>query len=108
YAIDADLINNRALGGKGLPGKGIINGKTTTLKATTGLPYDPAKARDLLNQVKADRNWDGSTTAICAETPASNKEACITVAALLNAVGFRVSLSTVPTGVLIQQVIVQK
>ena len=25
YAIDADLINNRALGGKGLPGKGIIN-----------------------------------------------------------------------------------
>jgi peptide/nickel transport system substrate-binding protein len=108
YALDADLINNRALGGKGLPGKGIINAKTTTLSATNGLPYDPNRARELLNQVKTERNWDGSTTAICAETPASNKEACITVAALLNNVGFRVNLSTVPTGVLIQQVIVQK
>jgi peptide/nickel transport system substrate-binding protein len=108
YAIDPELINQRSFGGKGNPGKGIVNAKSPVLKATTGLPYDPARARDLLNQVKADRNWDGTVAAICAEAPAPNKEACITVQALLNNVGFRVQLSTVPQTALLQQVIVQK
>lgn len=109
YSIDANVINQRALGGKGLPGKGIVNEKTRLLKPTQGLPYDPAKAKQLLDAYKAETGWDGTLQGICGATPATNKEACITVAALMNNVGFKVNMNAeLAVGALITQVAAEK
>ena len=98
YAIDADLINQRAWGGKGWVGKGIVNAASKSLKPTKGLPYDPNKAKKLLADYKAETGWDGSIKLIASAAPASQKEAALTVAALLTAVGFKVNADVERTG----------
>ena len=90
YAIDPDVINDRAWGGEGWPGKGLINEASAQLPPTEGLPYDPERARELLDEYKAETGWDGTIGAIAASTPPSNREAGIVVAAQLEAVGFKV------------------
>jgi len=92
-AIDPEIINQRAWGGEGWPGKGLANEVSTELSPTEGVAYDPDGARALLDEYKAETGWDGSIDAIAAGTPASNREAAITVAAMLDAVGFSVNQS---------------
>lgn len=93
YAIDPEVVNARAWGGEGLAGKGLVNNASNLLNGTEGIPYDPAKATELLDEYKAETGWDGTIDAIAAGTPASNKEAAIAVAAMLDAVGFKTNLS---------------
>ena len=109
YAIDPEVINQRAWGGQGWPDKGLANAVSNELTPTDGIPYDPDRARELLDEYKAETGWDGTVNAVAAGTPASNREAAITVAAMLDAVGFNVQqdfdLSLVP---FITQVITDK
>jgi peptide/nickel transport system substrate-binding protein len=108
YAIDADVVNQRAFQGKGQPGKGVVAPGSKLLKATQGIPYDPAKAKALLEEVKKEKSWDGSVDSKCANQPAANLEACITVEAMLSAVGFKVTANPLPIGPMVASVIVDK
>ena len=109
YAIDAEVINQRAWGGEGWSGKGVVLEDSITLDATDGLPYDPERARQLLDEYKAETGWDGSIRGIAANTPASNQEAALAIAAMLNAVGFNVDANVdLPINDLITQVAIDK
>jgi peptide/nickel transport system substrate-binding protein len=99
-AIDPNVINQRAFGGKGLPTSGLINGASKTVKATQGPKYDPVDAKKLVDQVKAEGKWDGSIRLLAVSAPPSNLESAITIQALLQAVDFKVTLNS---GVSIQQ-----
>ncbi|HWL44782.1 MAG TPA: ABC transporter substrate-binding protein [Ilumatobacter sp.] len=90
YAIDPEVINQRAWGGDGWAGSGLIHEDSVSLEPTTGLSYDPERARELLDEYKAETGWDGSIEGLAAAQPASNVEAALAVAAMLNAVGFNV------------------
>ena len=108
-AVDSKVIGERAFAGEGSVGKGLIQAETSALKITEGQPYNPTEAKRLLDQVKAEKGWDGSIRLIVAGNPKANAEAAITIAAMMDAVGFKtdlnVSLSIAQLG---QQYSVQK
>jgi peptide/nickel transport system substrate-binding protein len=99
-AIDPNVINQRAFGGKGLATSGIIHAASKTLKATDGPKYNPVDAKKLVDQVKAEDKWDGSIRLLAVSQPPSNLESAIAIQSLLEAVGFKVALTS---GVSIQQ-----
>lgn len=92
HAIDPDVINERAWGGAGWASKGLVHPDSVSIEPTEGLPFDPDRARELLDEVKAETGWDGSLTGIASATPPSNREAALTVASMLEAVGFDIQL----------------
>ena len=108
YAIDPEVINARAWGGEGWGGKGIINSGTRSLEPTEGLPYDPDMATQLLDEYKAETGWDGTITGVFADSPASNQEAALAAAAMLDAVGFNVQTTVLPINDLITQVAIER
>ena len=108
YAIDPEIVNARAWGGMGWGGKGLINPDTSTLVPTEGLPYDPDKAMELLEEYKAETGWDGTIAGVAADSPGSNQEAALAVASMLDAVGFQVETTLLPINELISQVIIDK
>lgn len=91
-ALDPDVINQRAFGGVGVASSGIVNSPTSGLQPTEGPKYDPELAKQLIDEVKAEKGWDGSIRLIAAANPQANAEAAITIKALLEAVGLKVDL----------------
>jgi peptide/nickel transport system substrate-binding protein len=91
YAIDADAINNRVYEGKGIPSKDLF--PSGTLHGDVkGLPYDPAKARTLVDAARRD-GWNGKIAIWC-KPEAVAQDLCITVQSLLNAVGLDSTIDT--------------
>jgi peptide/nickel transport system substrate-binding protein len=93
-ALNVDTMNDRRNQGEGLAGtafflEGPLAGDETA-------EYDAAEAKKLLDEYKAEKGWDGSITVTCLDSgsgPAFNQ----TMEALLNAVGFKVTSSLVPS-----------
>ncbi|WP_092802748.1 ABC transporter substrate-binding protein [Rhodococcus globerulus] len=92
-AIDPETLNTRVNNGKGLPGQEIFQDTSRWHNdvATTGI--DPAKAKELLDQAKAD-GFDGKVTYVAIQEPSAQATA-LGVQAMLNAVGFDVQIDYV-------------
>ena len=90
YALDPELIDQRAENGEGLPGSELF-GKTSQWHVDTpGIAYDPAKAKELLTQAKAD-GYNGKLNYIVLSEPKDHAIG-LAVQSLLQAVGFEVNL----------------
>ena len=69
-------------------------------------PYDPEKAKALVDEVKAEGNWDGTIKFVCSSNPAQVNMP-VAVKAMLEPVGFKVEVdNSLDQGALINAVIV--
>ena len=93
YALDLDSVNQRVNDGEGIMGNFLYAPGTPLYVDTPFGSYDADKATQLLDEVKAETGWDGSFELL---TPAPNDYA-LAYQALLNAVGFDVTIDQVPT-----------
>jgi peptide/nickel transport system substrate-binding protein len=91
YAIDVNVINDRANEGASFPGTDIFQ-KTSKWASGPTTVYDLAKAKALVEQVKAEGKWDGTIRFECHNAPARVTFAQ-TVSTLLTAAGFKVQLN---------------
>lgn len=93
YAVNPEVLYQRAFGGAGLPGKELFpkpsrwhnEGKTT--------PYNPEKARKLLAQAKQD-GYDGKIEVMYTQ---QDEDQALTIKAMLESVGFTVTFKPVRT-----------
>lgn len=89
-ALDADLIDQRGENGVGLPTKAMFDERSHWATDVEPLAYDPAAARALLDQAKAD-GYDGAINYVALEEPRS-KAIGLAVQSLLQSVGFTVTI----------------
>lgn len=94
-AIDPALIDKRINGGTGDPGSSLLSDRSTLFDGTAGPAYDPEQAEKLVAEVKAETGWDGGLEMLMASTPEGTEQG-IVLKALLDAVGFDVTISNVP------------
>ena len=92
YAIDPEILNVRVNDGKGLPGQVIFQDTSRWHNDVAPIGVDPAKAKELLDQAKAD-GYDGKITYLAYQEPTSQATA-LAVQAMLNAVGFDARIET--------------
>src|SRR5690606_28430055 len=71
YAIDVDALDERVNDGEGLPTSAVIVDASRHYQGLDGPPYDPAQARQLLDEVKRETGWDGHLGMVCGNTPSS-------------------------------------
>ena len=90
YALDTTLIDQRVENGEGLPGSELFGPTSQWHVDTPGIAYDPEKAKELLNQAKAD-GYDGSLDYVVLSEPKDHAIG-LAVQSLLQAVGFEVNL----------------
>lgn len=86
HAVDPTVINDRAYEGHAIPSKSFIPEGAALHGASTELQYDPEEARRLVEEVKADGNWDGSIDLMCDQTP-QERDVCQALQAMFEAVG---------------------
>ncbi|WP_137726303.1 ABC transporter substrate-binding protein [Prescottella subtropica] len=93
YGVDPEAINNRANDGLGIADSALIPETSPWYTGAEGVPYDAEKAKQLLNEAKAD-GYDGKLTYL---TPSekSAEAAALTTQASLNAIGFDVQIQYV-------------
>lgn len=103
-AIDDEVINERAYQGALMGGKSLIQeGSRFHSDAIETVPTDPDRARQLLDEAKAE-GYDGTLTVLCASDTAAG-EVALAAEGLLTAVGFDVNVETIPTSEQIGQVV---
>lgn len=90
YAIDTDIVNERARGGQEIMGTDLFQPWSQWHGDTAGITPDPAKAKQLLDQAMAD-GFDGKVTYVGINDPDAQQVA-LAVQAQLNAVGFDASI----------------
>jgi peptide/nickel transport system substrate-binding protein len=95
-AVDPEVINDRVYDGTGLATNAIVSDESRYEPGVDGPEIDPELAADLVDEVKADTDWDGSVRLLCRADPDS-QETCITVKGMMDAVGFDVTLETAAT-----------
>ena len=95
-AIDVDTINQRAEDGDGNPTTLAIAPGSLLYQDLPGPTYDPDLAKSLVQEVIAEGNWDGSIRFQCSPDPLQSEQAQA-AAAMLEAVGFKVDLTTTAT-----------
>jgi peptide/nickel transport system substrate-binding protein len=71
YATDYRLLNQRLFGGKSEVSSALAPKSSPIYPGVEGPPFDPAKARELVAQVKAEGKWNGSFELISGNTPAA-------------------------------------
>jgi peptide/nickel transport system substrate-binding protein len=91
YALDPNQINQRANDGAGFPGTEFFQKTSKYYTGTPGLPYDQAKARALVEEVKKEKGWDGTIKVRCHNAPSRQSWAGV-MQTLLTAAGFKVDL----------------
>jgi peptide/nickel transport system substrate-binding protein len=91
HALDPEVINERAFGGNGLPTSAILGELSRFFSGSDGPAYDPERAREIVDEVKAEGRWDGTLHLVCAN---SQVEVAIATEALLEAAGFEVNAET--------------
>lgn len=91
YALDINVVNQRANNGAGYPG-GEMFQKTSKYASSAPInTYDLTKAKALVDEVKKEGKWDGSIRLICNNAPARAAWA-VAFQTLLTAAGFNVKL----------------
>lgn len=101
-AIDPEIMNQRRWEGEGQPANTLLYPPQDS--SVPGPPYDPERARELVEEVKAE-GWNGELSLTCPNDP-GNIETAIAAKALLSDVGIEVTADNVSTGDLINTVIV--
>jgi peptide/nickel transport system substrate-binding protein len=89
YATDVNTINQRGYQGTLVAHTSLVP-KGQLLKETKPLPYDLAKAKQLLNQVKSETGWDGSMTLVCAN---GSSDQGVALQAVYDNAGFKINLN---------------
>ncbi|HEY8525064.1 MAG TPA: ABC transporter substrate-binding protein [Acidimicrobiales bacterium] len=90
-AIDPEAISERVFEGTAQPTSTIIGPDSRLDPGADGLEVDPERAADLVEEAKDDLGWDGSVHFVCQDDPI-NREQCIAIEAMLEAVGFEVEI----------------
>ncbi|MGE0878424.1 MAG: ABC transporter substrate-binding protein [Acidimicrobiia bacterium] len=93
-AIDPNIINQRVFGGKALPGSAIIAKDSPLNPGIDGPKYDPEAAKKLVAEAKA-AGFDGKIR-LTGQNTATAVEQSITIEAMLKAVGFEVTVESLP------------
>ena len=107
-ATNADIMNERANDGTGLPGKSLLSTRSRFYDENLFADYstDADQARALVEEVKAEGDWDGKIRLHCHNAP-SRIDWAIAAEALLESVGFEVEvINDFNIGGLIQAVLV--
>jgi peptide/nickel transport system substrate-binding protein len=86
HAIDTKLLIQRVYDGHGQANTGLTDPRQPIYTGLDGPNYDPAMAKQLLDQAKAD-GYDGKITLTCGNTPSAQEQA-VAIKGLLDAVGF--------------------
>lgn len=94
-AIDVDVLDERAFSGAGRPTSAIVHPDSELSPGTPGPAYDLDRARELVDEAKAD-GWDGSLRYVGPDYPVA-QEAAITFEAMLEAAGMTVDIRTLPS-----------
>jgi peptide/nickel transport system substrate-binding protein len=90
-ALDPVQIDLRANDGTGNPTSAIFGPGSRFDDAGDGPAHDPALARRLVDEVKAEGAWDGTVRLLCDNAPA-RQELALAAQAQLQAAGFEVQL----------------
>ncbi|WP_241383760.1 ABC transporter substrate-binding protein [Rhodococcus sp. CH91] len=90
YAVDPEVIDQRVREGEGLPGTDLFQSWSAWHGETTGITPSAEKARQLLDEAKAD-GYDGKITFLSVNNPDS-QELALAVQAQMNAAGFDTSV----------------
>jgi peptide/nickel transport system substrate-binding protein len=106
HAIDVDLFNERINDGNGLPTSALIDESSRYFQDLEGPAYDPDRASELVEEVVAEGAWDGGIRLQCGDTPAGT-ESGVLFEAMLEAVGFDVTVESVDSATSLQRVIVE-
>jgi peptide/nickel transport system substrate-binding protein len=99
-AVDPNVINDRVNAGKGIPTSNIMPKSSPIYGGVDGPAYDPTKAKQLVQEVKAG-GWNGKLTIVC---PNTNDEG-IVIQAMLQAVGIDASLASLTQAAAIQRTV---
>jgi peptide/nickel transport system substrate-binding protein len=91
-AIDPKAIDNRANQGKGLPGSALLQDDFRWNPGVPAPAYDPALARRLVNEAKAE-GWNGEVRMLYNNAPFA-VDVALTTQALLEAVGMKAIVDT--------------
>lgn len=104
-ALDPTVINDRLLGGHGHPSKAFLDETSAFFSdGVVAVPYDPDRARELLEEAKAD-GYDGVLHYPTANTADAVDQAII-IQAQLEAVGFTVERDSTYDSAGISQILV--
>ncbi len=91
YALDTNVINQRANSGAGFPGGDIFQKTSKWASSAPVNTFDLAKAKALVEEVKKEGKWDGTIRVNCHNAP-SRQSWATTFQTLLTAAGFTVKL----------------
>lgn len=107
-AIDPKVMNDRADDGAGFTSSDLFGTRSRWYVGTAGPAYDPARARSLVADLKAQGVWDGSLT-ITADNSTISQARGLALQAMLNAVGMNVSVrGDLDSAGAVSQIIVKK
>ncbi|GAA4260901.1 ABC transporter substrate-binding protein [Dietzia aurantiaca] len=95
HALDRDLINDRLTGGLGQPTSALLAESSRFYDGQQGPEYDAELAAELVEELKAEGDWNGDVMLLTNTSP-ENIETGVIIKALLDAVGFNVTLENVP------------
>ena len=95
HGLDRALINERLTDGLGQPTSALLAESSRFYDGQQGPAYDPELAADLVEELKAEGDWNGEVT-LLANTSPENVETGVMIKAMLDAVGFDVTLENVP------------
>ncbi|WP_305093300.1 ABC transporter substrate-binding protein [Prescottella sp. R16] len=93
YGVDPVIFNDRAHNGLGIVDSNLLTANSRWTSTVDGIVYDPKKAKEFLDEAKAD-GYDGKLR-LLTSTEQFAMQAALAVQASLNAIGFDVSLDTV-------------
>lgn len=95
HALDRDLMNDRLADGRGQATSALLAESSRFFDGQEGPEFNPEEATALVEELKQEYDWDGELTLV-ANTSPENVQTGVVAKALLDAVGFDVTLENVP------------
>lgn len=95
HALDRDLMNERLTGGRGQATPSLLAEPSRFYDGQQGPEFDAEKAAALVAELKQETGWDGALTLVTNTSP-ENVQTGVVSKALLDAMGFTVTLENVP------------
>ncbi|WP_096907151.1 ABC transporter substrate-binding protein [Dietzia sp. WMMA184] len=95
HAIDRELLLGRLGDDTAQATSALLADSSRFYAGQEGPALDAARATELVAEVKQDMGWDGSLTLLVSDVP-ENREAGIVLKAMLDAVGFDVTVEVAP------------